>query len=85
MAVSVHNHSVNQLWFSVRDSDEAMKQLFKCYDPIIQYDLKHSEQCGTMLGVPVFLDDTLKARLMIIESEPIPADKFYTGAYREVT
>jgi len=75
MAALVHSASVHSTYFSVRDSDEAMQEMFKRYDPIMRRDFKHGEQCGMMLGIPVFLDETLKARTLIVESEPIPDDK----------
>lgn len=73
MAKSVHNARVSHTQYGIRDSDVAMRQLHDYYDADTRRGLKHGDTCGTLLGKPVFLDETLKARVLILESEPIPA------------
>lgn len=71
MARSVHN-ALAVCW-TVRDDDEAMQQLKLYYDPIPHSRMKDGEPCGTFLGKPVVVDDTLKARLMVVESSEVTA------------
>lgn len=58
-----------------RDGDAAMHQMINYYDPDLRCKHLHGQQCGVLLGKPVFLDNTLKPRVLIVESEPIPEGK----------
>jgi hypothetical protein len=69
MARPVHN-ALAVCW-TIRDADEAMQKLKLYYDPIPKSDMKDGEPCGTFLGKPVVIDDTLKRRLMILESTKV--------------
>jgi hypothetical protein len=51
------------------------KEFCDVYDGSTRALMQDDDECGTLFGVPVFIDDSLARGFLTLESEPLPADK----------
>jgi hypothetical protein len=66
-----HRAVIRTLQFG-RDNLKAVPKSFcDLYDENTRAGLKNGDECGTLLGVPVFLDETLAEGYLALESEPL--------------
>jgi len=70
MSPKVHNAVVHNINWGSFDNDPVMKSFCHLYDASPRAGLKHGDECGTMYGAPVVLDDSLASRYLVIESVP---------------
>lgn len=70
MSPKVHNAVVHTFQWGRRENDPVMHKFCDLYDASPRSGLKHGDECGTLYGVPVVLDESLAARYLILESVP---------------
>jgi hypothetical protein len=70
MSPKVHNSVVHNIQWGRFDNDPVMQSFCHLYDASARADLKHGDECGTLYGAPVVLDDSLATRYLVIESVP---------------
>jgi hypothetical protein len=57
------------------DNNPVLKNFFYLFDPVSRKDAGAAAPCGWLYGAEVFADDKLTGYSLVIESQPIPADK----------
>jgi hypothetical protein len=70
--IKSHN-AVTKTYQFGRDNLAAVPKTFcDLYDASTRAGLQHGDHCGTLMGIPVYLDATLADGHLAIESEPGP-------------
>lgn len=70
--VKSHNAVIKTYQFGRETLTAVPKNFCDLYDASARAGLQHGDECGTLLGIPVFLDSTLADGHLAIESEPRP-------------